>query len=537
MKKLSTFMFVAWSIMLVLILTFGTEVAKKITANVSTQIYEEKNKLQDVILVNTEYRIDESYNPQFTVVPDTHNIDDISYTSLTPEVFEIINGTNIKGKRLENDRNVGILLITSKTDPTFRKEVELTFVKTYPNSFDFFLCDAQHLKQNTNNVYLNTQFFLKCDLNPSPSVLTEDRVSFIYDEQYFETVSKSGFEVALKPKYLNFQIGDNFEPIKTNVQMVLNDKIVETKEIVINPVLHATSFDKAMFAEYPKTHIEITGSFYVKQKLYIELFENDQKLVTPFKIETDNPEVVKVHNNGSIEFVKPGSANVIVKLDNGFSMTYPVSARIKVVAPSVSSSSFNENGELVVKLEMSGTLILSFPSDAFSEYTYKIDNAVALRNDDKKNQISFYGRSIGTYNLEITVDEGTVEPIVLNYVIKVIANENSYATISQGFSKFLAKILGHMSFFILQGILVIFMIHYNKRSETWLNIFIIAISGMVTAWISEFVQFFIPGRFCSIDDVFLDLSGYCVGILFALLVGQILKGIKKIKKMILGANK
>lgn len=534
MKKISMFMFIGWSIMLVLILTFGTEVAKKISANVSTQIYEEKNKLQDIIVTETEYRIEEKCNLQFNLVPDTHDLNDLVYTSLTPEVFEIVDGDKIKGKRLENDRNIGVIQITSKSDPSFRKEVELVFVKTYPNSFEFFLCDAQHLKQTSNNVYLNTQFFLKCNLNPSASVLTEDRVSFIYDEQYFETVSKSGYEVTLKPKYLDYQIGEYFEPIKTNVQMVLNDNVVETKEIIINPILHATRFDKAMFAEYPKTHIEIAGSFYIKQRMYIELFENDQKLITPFEIETDKPDIVKVYNNGSIEFLKPGTANITVKLQNGYSITYPVTSRVKVVKPSVSSTSFNDKGELVVKLEMSGTLFLSFPSNAYSEYTYKIDDAVSLKNVDKQNQISFYGRKVGTYNLEITIDEGTEEPIVVNYVIRVIENENSYATISQGFSKFLAKILGHMSFFILQGILVIFMLHYHPSSEKWLKFFIIVISGMITAWVSEFIQFFIPGRFCSIDDVFLDLSGYCVGILIAYTFGKIIVGIKKIRKLIVG---
>ena len=45
LKKLSMIMFVGWSILLVLILTFGTKIAGMISANVSEQIYEQKNKI------------------------------------------------------------------------------------------------------------------------------------------------------------------------------------------------------------------------------------------------------------------------------------------------------------------------------------------------------------------------------------------------------------------------------------------------------------------------------------------------------------
>ena len=107
LKKLSMIMFVGWSILLVLILTFGTKIAGMISANVSEQIYEQKNKLTDIVVNDVEYLIERVYSPEFTIVPDTHPADDLVYTSLTPEIFEIVNEYQIKWKRLETDKNIG----------------------------------------------------------------------------------------------------------------------------------------------------------------------------------------------------------------------------------------------------------------------------------------------------------------------------------------------------------------------------------------------------------------------------------------------
>ena len=139
LKRLTLVMYFGWSILLVLILTFGTQIAAMISAHVSEKIHEEKNTLDDVVITTGEYLIERTYSINFSVVPDTHSMEDIVFTSLTPDIFEVVNDTQIKGKRLSTEKNVGKLLITSKTEPTYRKEVELTFIKTYPTGFDGFL--------------------------------------------------------------------------------------------------------------------------------------------------------------------------------------------------------------------------------------------------------------------------------------------------------------------------------------------------------------------------------------------------------------
>ena len=531
LKKLSMIMFVGWSILLVLILTFGTKVAALISSNVSQQIYEEKNRLEDIILPDVEYLIEKAYNPAISIVPDTHPTEDLIYTSLTPEIFEIVENNHIKGKRLETDRNVGKLLITSKKYPDFRKEFDLTFIKTYPSSFDFYLCDSEHLLQDNNNVYIDTPFFVCANLKSNHEGITENKMSFIYDENYFDVIKNSYGDLELKPKYMDYQIGDDFEPVNTVVKLVVNDKVVASKEITINPILHAESFDKSMFVVYPSNRVEMDQDVFVKQSFYLELYESNNKLRTPFTISVDDASLVKVNDDGELTFLKRGIVNITVALKNGFSKTYQVKIRESVVPPIVSSAAFNEKGEIVIKLETATSVLISFPSHAsYTEYTYTLDSVVSKPEYNEENKIYIAGTKVGTYNLIIHVDDGTEAPITVTYKINVIPNENSYTEINKEFSLVLAKILGHMSFFVLQAILGIFMISFYKRKQSWINGLLLLLVGLVTAWISEFVQFFIPGRNCSIEDVFIDILGYCIGLLIGTFIRMLIRLCKLIFK-------
>ncbi len=543
MKKLSMILFIGWSITLVLILTFGVEVARKITATVSKDIYEEKNRIHDIIMTNLEYQIEQPYELKFQMIPDSYDIEDIEYKSLTPEIFEIENGQLI-GKRLSNDKNVGKILFTSKTDPKFKKEIELSFVKTYPTDCNITLSDSKNIV-NKNNVYIDNTFSLKCTL--TPSTVSEKQIRFEFDENYFDLVSTTSTNISLKPKYSDKKIGDYFEPIKTNIKVIVNEKLIKVQEIIINPIVDANEFESVKFLSGSYLNIDSPNQVYVNQSFYFELYGSVNKLITPFEIITDNPDMVKIDKD-NIKFLKVGKVNITVKLKNGFSKTYLFNVCEKVtppnsddtpkpnvvIPPSISSNNFNEQGELVIRYEAYGKVLITFPENSkFTEYTYTIDGALAQTSLDEPNKITFYGGKLGTFNLTITVLTDT-NPIVLNYVVKVIENENALSTISQEFAKFLAKVLGHMSFFVLQGILAIFMICHYKSKEKWLNFFIVAISGIFTAWVSEFVQFFIPGRFCSIDDIIVDLSGYIFGIIIALLSIIIVKKLKNLRKLTFG---
>jgi VanZ family protein len=56
--------------------------------------------------------------------------------------------------------------------------------------------------------------------------------------------------------------------------------------------------------------------------------------------------------------------------------------------------------------------------------------------------------------------------------------------------------------------------------------------GLPVAAITEFVQYFIPGRTGTLGDVMIDMIGYYLGTLLVVVIALIVKGIKLIVKLI-----
>ena len=89
-KKLSMILFVSWSILVVLILTFGTTVAGMITKFATNIIHSQFQKLTDVeVILEDEYIIEESYRLEYITYPENNYDKEIVFTSLTPEIFTI----------------------------------------------------------------------------------------------------------------------------------------------------------------------------------------------------------------------------------------------------------------------------------------------------------------------------------------------------------------------------------------------------------------------------------------------------------------
>ena len=93
------------------------------------------------------------------------------------------------------------------------------------------------------------------------------------------------------------------------------------------------------------------------------------------------------------------------------------------------------------------------------------------------------------------------------------------------------KIVGHFLLFGLSGIFVTLTIMMNDflmNKFKWINIIYIASFGLLIAAISEFIQYFTPGRYGALTDILIDYSGYVLfGGLTYLITYLILKKINK----------
>lgn len=108
---------------------------------------------------------------------------------------------------------------------------------------------------------------------------------------------------------------------------------------------------------------------------------------------------------------------------------------------------------------------------------------------------------------------------------KTVINTIKENTISENnidqFSSFIRKFVGHFSLFLVSGVLItlsIKFIYYDLNKNFVKFAIISSISGLFLAFLTEFIQLFVPGRSGELLDVLIDFSGY---FLATLIIGLI----------------
>ena len=97
----------------------------------------------------------------------------------------------------------------------------------------------------------------------------------------------------------------------------------------------------------------------------------------------------------------------------------------------------------------------------------------------------------------------------------------------ESFVIIIRKVFGHFALFFLSGVLTSWTIYLFLKDTKWsnhLSIILFSLTiGFAIAWLSEFIQLFIPGRSGSTSDVAIDLIGYFIGVLLVIFANFIAK--------------
>lgn len=88
-------------------------------------------------------------------------------------------------------------------------------------------------------------------------------------------------------------------------------------------------------------------------------------------------------------------------------------------------------------------------------------------------------------------------------------------------SHHLLRKLGHFSEFFLLGSVSTFTGTIGRRKMTS-NLPVILYTGLAVAVVDETIQYFSPGRSPEVRDVLIDYSGFCCGLLAALVLYKVL---------------
>ena len=421
-------------------------------------------------------------------------------------------------------------MITNRLDDKFKKEVEIIFYKTYPTDIKLELLDENRLSKEDNEVYIKIPFFIETNFTPDKDDISEKEIKCIFNEEYFScNIIEETIE--LIPKHEDYDLNDDFSPISSTVKVLVNGNEIKSYDLTINPIQQCNSFDQIKIYKIGEDLLETRNDIFVKDELSLILYSENKKLTTNFTIKSNNEDICQITEDNKIRCLKTGTVTLEISLLNGYKEELNLVIRNKLGLPTYSGVNFNDNNEIIIKQETDNQLFFKFADDvSFDKITYTIDSGISHEYNEELNSITLTGNKKGSYNLVVTIDDGMEEPIVLNLVIKVIENERSFSSIISKFSRFLAKILGHMSFFVLEAILAFFMMFYYKGKNKWINALIYFGIGLFLASLTEFIQLFIPGRSGTFKDVMIDMSGYIIGFIISILFLKIIHKIKNKKK-------
>ena len=192
------------------------------------------------------------------------------------------------------------------------------------------------------------------------------------------------------------------------------------------------------------------------------------------------------------------------------------------------TSCFNENVKASITLysniKMPEDFRVSIPSVASPNNTYYLKAAhypYPCTNEVKWELVSgkhatldedgvFKPRFFGTYVIRCT---STIDP-------NLSVEKTIEVKLFDDIGGFVRKLMGHMGLSGVLGFGLFFTCLFLCKNKWKCAVYPFAIS-FVHGWLSEAIQYFTPGRFCSFADVLVDFIGGCIGIV----LGMILAGL------------
>ncbi len=525
MKKLSLIFFITWTVLVVLILSFGVKPYRKIVAFFSERIYSEKNTIDDIQLARTEFSLGYEYYLDYTMTPSNYHDMGIVMESLNPEVFEINNRRIICN--LDHDAS-GKVLITSTVDTKFRKEVTVNFHKVYATNFTM---SCYNVAYSNKDVYIGVPFVMKYTLSAPMAITEPEDVEIIYDTEHLTLLSQNGSQYQFEPKVEGYGVGDTFEPVDTFITLKYYGEVKKTINLKINTYMASNSFDYGVFkasSHSSRDTLKTSNSY------YLELYSNDTLIYGNFEIESLNPEIARVDSQNHVIPQKPGNAVIRVKIGDS---TQDINIKViyNIIKPTVGFKDELEDGVLKVMDDQVNWFSFTFNNEesydyfkgpTSNEYFYISYEKIP---DELRIRVILSLKKEGKTTLEFSVgDENTKYEIPIN--VEGVISKVSKVSITQRVGRFIGKIAGHASFFVLEAMLAFLFLYYYhfKKKLKFLNIIIYVLIGFALGCLTEFIQLFLPDRYGTMKDVGIDMLGYTFGFVVSTIFYGLIRLINRI---------
>ncbi|MCM1513950.1 MAG: VanZ family protein [Anaeroplasma bactoclasticum] len=518
MGLISKISFLVWSICLVTVITFATKQAKQVFNALMKIVPLKTIKVEDVDMnIPAYYVIGREYELRYTVYPQTTEDAGLKFESLNPDVFKVNGNSKIVGLRTEEENTSGQLRITSSGNPDFEKIVDLEFKKTYPADLTFEIYKWKTTYDEETKAYdwqKDVPIYLTYQLIAGRDAISEAGVTFTYDEEYIEKVNNYKF-IPRK------ETGD--EPTKITCT-ASNGKSV-TLNFNITPHTEVEAISAFSLVDANNNPMSIDEPLLVGSNPKVYLKNGDDFVYTDYILSSSDESVLGVTSSDNLVIKKAGKAVLTVTVPHPEKeVTYAKEIIVKnqLNLPVLSGDVIQEDGTIVLKYDTRAKITYSYPWNTTYRRMSIQCGSIGLSATDPNDVNYFYmrGLKIGDTTMTITINDGFQE-LKQVYKVKVI-REKVDGLSTSALSRIVSKYLGHMLFFMIDGFLACwaFFIHSTKKRRIR-GILALLTSGLYLACLTEFIQYFIPGRNCCVEDVVLDTTGYFIGAAIFLILWMI----------------
>ncbi len=517
-KTISIIFLAIWSVLLVVILTFGGNFSLFIQAKISNYLIQKKGNNQTMVTdldvkIEDTYIVGKKYPIVVNPIPYTEEDLKLTYRSLDESIFTINDQGEIVGVKTPLSKTTGILEITSARYPALKKQVELQFEKVYPKDVDFKL--IKPVNENANQIaYLGVPFYVKCLFDNDDAPYTVPSYTIIYDEEMIEKVNVN--------KYIPQKTGT------TTLVCKLENGVEKSVEVHIqtNPSEFET-IDQVKLVQKNGEEFPIDEDVYlayVGDKNVIHLLSNEKRIYESFSLQSSDAKIASISNIDELVFKKAGQVEITLVLRDGNEFHLQVLVKHPLISPTIDGVT---DDTISLTNEIAKRFTYQVGANAPVRFSY--DKQYMVVTNDKNNTMYITPKKAGTTTLTIVVDDG-VDHLEKEYQIVIAQNNLGKKTIRQKVAIFINKFIGHWHLFLIEAILAFWVcLHFPNHKA--INCILFISTGCFLAFFTELIQLYMPNRNGCIKDALFDILAYflCAGVCFLIYLIHKKKKLKKSK--------
>lgn len=502
MKTLSKILYLICSIFVILMLVLNTNLGS-ITVSWVKKLLTENKEITDVTvhLDEEELLAGKSYKPEYTAVGDFGDDAGLIFTSMDPEYLKVSTLGVINTKTtFDGDSLDASIKITSLYDKDFEKIVTFRFVKKYPEDFKVVYFTKGY-GYSAKSLYIGVPVYVYTSVSSQNASYNMKDYEIEYDDDYFD-LAEDG---ALIPKRVTE--GGNTLTFSATYG---NGATKESASFVIKKYENGMpDVDKITVNGSTDDVIEMKRS----TQIVIKLFNNEKPVASDFSVSFSDENGLTVNKAGAYYFTKPGDRTMTVTLPDGTSKTFLLKIQNIISAPIIDNEEIQNTGNLTIS--SSGYTIVNYSFEKGATYkTMQLEydkDIISVSSGSGRLIIKPKGEGVTT--VKMILDDGT-ERVETSFTVEVKMN-NTIASLRMllinNASKWVPKVLGHGALFVLLSFSAMLMFYYIEINNTYARVGLYLLSGFSVAFITEFIQLFIPKRTGSFADILIDMGGFLVG--------------------------